>query len=54
LLFVLRDNPFLCVPVWDALFCAEVVHHLFAADAEFRFEGVGSVVDPRVDDLVIK
>lgn len=54
LLFVLRDDPFLRVAVGDASFCAEVVHHLFAADAEFGFEGVGPVVDPRMDYLTIQ
>lgn len=35
----------------DIVFCAEGIEHLSALDAEFRFEGVGTIVESCVDDL---
>lgn len=51
LLRVLRDDPLLGAPVRDVRVRRELVQHLLAAQAEFRLQRVGPVVDARVDDF---
>jgi hypothetical protein len=51
LLFVLRDDPFAAVFIWYALFVAQLIEQLPAADTEFGFERGWTVVDSRVYDL---
>jgi hypothetical protein len=50
---VLGHDPFPSVAVGDRVFAAEVVHHFLAAEAELGLEGVGTVVEASVDDLVV-
>ena len=48
---VLGYNPFAGVSVWNGVFLAQVVHHLFTSQAQFRFERVGAIVKACVDHL---
>ena len=41
---VLCDYPLAAVVVWDVVFFAEVVEHVFAFDAEFGFQGISAIV----------
>lgn len=49
--FVLREYPFLGVPVWYAFLFAKIVQHVLAIEAERGLERVGSVVDACMNDL---
>lgn len=50
---VLRNDPFPRVGVPDVVAFAEIIQEVLAADAEGCFEGVGRIVDARVDDLAV-
>jgi hypothetical protein len=54
LLVCLRNDPFAHVIVRDIIFPTEVVEEMPSPDAEFRFEGIGAIVKPSMNNLQTK
>ncbi|TGO78087.1 hypothetical protein BELL_0079g00050 [Botrytis elliptica] len=52
LLVGLGDDPFAHVLVRDVVLGAEGIEHLTTTNAYFGFEGIGTVIKTRVDDLM--
>ena len=53
LFIILSEDPFPTIPIGEAFFFAEIVHHALAFDTEGCLEGCGAIIYTRVDHLVV-